>query len=113
MNQLRIHCEATWPAAASNGFFGHSPGRIAHEKVWTRALYEKLTELLWRLPVNWRFYVKHQLMNAIGALDLEDVSPAELESAFDGLLETTTRSFRQGLRPDENSCFSPSLSGRG
>ena len=74
-------------AAASNEFFGHSPGRIAHEKVWTRALYEKLTELLWRLPVNWRFYVKHQLMNAIDALDIEDVSPAELESAFDGLLE--------------------------
>ena len=72
---------------ASNEFFGHSPGRITHEKVWTRALYEKLTELLWRLPVNWRFYVKHQLMNVIDALDVEDVNPAELESAFDGLLE--------------------------
>ena len=74
-------------ASASNEFFGHSPGRMAHEKVWTRSLYEKLTDLLWQLPVNWRFYIKHQLMGTVATLDVEDISPAHLETAFDGLLQ--------------------------
>ena len=74
-------------ANASNEFFGHSPGRIAHEKVWTRALYEKLTEFLWQLPVNWRFYVKHQLMGAVSELNTEDISSTDLQHAFEDLLE--------------------------
>ena len=74
-------------ARASNEFFGHSPGRIAHEKVWTRSLYAKLTDLLWQLPVNWRFYVKHQLMGAIAALNSQDISPGDLDQAFESLLD--------------------------
>ena len=74
-------------ARASNEFFGHSPGRIGHEKVWTQTLYEKLIDLLWQVPVNWRYYVKHQLMGAVAGLNTEDVSPSELQKAFDALLD--------------------------
>ena len=74
-------------ARASNEFFGHSPGRIAHEKLWTKPLYTKLTDLLWQVPVNWRFYMKHQLMAVIAKLDGADISPDDLQQAFDSLLE--------------------------
>ena len=73
-------------ARASNEFFGHSPGRVAHEKVWTKSLYKRLTKLLWQVPVNWRFYVKHQLMGAVAELGGVDVSPDDLEQAFKNLL---------------------------
>ena len=73
-------------ARASNEFFGHSPGRIAHEKVWTRSLYEKLIDLLWQVPVNWRYYVKHRLMKAVTALDTQNVNPVDLQNTFDHLL---------------------------
>ena len=42
--------------------------------------------MLWQVPVNWRYYVKHQLMGAIATLNTEEVSPGELQKAFDGLL---------------------------
>ena len=72
---------------ASNAFFGHSPGRIAHERVWTQSLYAKLTDLLWQVPVNWRYYVKHKLMGAIAKLDTQDARPLDLQDAFDELLD--------------------------
>ena len=72
---------------ASNEFFGHSPGRVAHEKVWTKTLYATLIRLLWQVPVNWRFYIKHQLMGVVAKLGDIEVSPAVLEQAFDDLLD--------------------------
>ena len=73
-------------AQASNEFFGHSPGRIAYEKVWTRPLYEKLTDLLWQVPVNWRYLMKHRLMAAVDELEDQDVTDNDLQKAFDSLL---------------------------
>ncbi|MBS34470.1 MAG: hydantoin utilization protein B [Thiotrichales bacterium] len=72
-------------ANASNEFFGHSPDRIEYEKTWSTQLYDKLTELLWRVPVNWRFYVKHQLFAAVDDAT-GDVAPDLLEQAFENLL---------------------------
>ena len=71
---------------ASNEFFGHSPGRIAHETIWTQSLYDALTDMLWQVPVNWRYYVKHKLMGAIAKLDTPDVGSTDLQLAFDDLL---------------------------
>ena len=76
----------TMAAHASNEFFGHSPGRVAFEKIWTRALYKTLTDLLWQVPVNWRFFVKHQLFAAIEARDSDDISPDDLTFAFGQVL---------------------------
>ena len=73
-------------AQASNEFFGHSAGRIAFEKVWTLSLYDKLTDLIWSVPVNWRYYLKHKLFAAVEQLNSEDVNPQDLQRAFDNLL---------------------------
>ena len=38
---------------------------MAFERVWTRENYEVLTEILARLPVDWRFFVKHRVFEAV------------------------------------------------
>jgi N-methylhydantoinase B len=47
------------------GEFGHGPGRVAHEAVWSARRYETLTELLLAVPVTWRYFVKHRLFAAL------------------------------------------------
>jgi N-methylhydantoinase B len=41
--------------------------RTAFEARWTEARYRELTGILARLPVAWRFFVKHQLFDALDA----------------------------------------------
>ncbi|MBP0111779.1 hydantoinase B/oxoprolinase family protein [Bradyrhizobium vignae] len=41
--------------------------RTAFETRWTEARYRELTDILARLPVAWRFFVKHQLFDALDA----------------------------------------------
>ena len=74
-------------AGAGNEFFGHSPGRVAFEKVWTPQLYDRLMDLLWRVPVNWRFLVKHRLFAAVAALDTDNVDPDALDGALATLID--------------------------
>ena len=74
-------------ALAGGGFFGHSPARVAFETVWTREAYEALREVLWRVPVHWRFYLKHQIFEAIGKLDAGVEIPTEVGRVFEHLLE--------------------------
>ena len=45
--------------------FGYGEARMAFERVWTRENYEALTAVLARLPVDWRFFVKHRVFEAI------------------------------------------------
>jgi N-methylhydantoinase B len=52
--------------------FGHGAGRLAFEKVWTKARYDALTHLLTKVPVTWRYFVKHQIFAALG----KDAAPA-------------------------------------
>ena len=52
-------------AADSHRGFGYSEARKAHELVWTQKNYEVLTEILARMPVDWRFFVKHRVFDAI------------------------------------------------
>ena len=33
--------------------------------MWTRENYETLTDILARLPVDWRFFVKHRVFEAV------------------------------------------------
>lgn len=48
--------------------FGYSDARVEFERVWTRDNYTALCEILARLPVNWRFFVKHKVFEAIDRL---------------------------------------------
>ncbi|MBB5696312.1 hydantoinase B/oxoprolinase family protein [Muricoccus pecuniae] len=45
------------PAAAGMTF---DPARLAFETVWSDAAWDRLSELLFALPVEWRFFMKHQ-----------------------------------------------------
>ena len=46
-----------------------SPMQNEFEQVWSRANYAALTACLRRVPVHWRFFIKHQMFDAIGALE--------------------------------------------
>ena len=74
---------------AGDAFFGHSPGRVAFEARWTRPAYERLHELLRRLPVHWRFYAKHRIFESVEAAADEGEAASEemLEGAYARLLE--------------------------
>lgn len=50
---------------ADRAEFGHGPGRSAFEAVWTEARYGVLTGILARLPVTWRYFVKHEIFRQI------------------------------------------------
>jgi len=52
-------------AADGHRGFGYSDARIAFERVWTRENYETLTGILAQVPVDWRFFVKHRVFDAI------------------------------------------------
>lgn len=50
-----------------NGF-GYSAVRNAFEQVWTRENYTTLSRILGELPVDWRFFVKHKVFEAVEAM---------------------------------------------
>jgi N-methylhydantoinase B len=52
--------------------FGHGPGRMAFEAVWTPGRYDALTRILAVVPTTWRFFVKHRIFAAIG----QHIAPA-------------------------------------
>jgi N-methylhydantoinase B len=55
-------------AARRRNGFGFNQARIDFERVWTRSNYERLTALLAKLPVEWRFFVKHRVFESIERL---------------------------------------------
>lgn len=46
--------------------FGHGAARKAYEAVWTVARYAALTDILARIPISWRYFIKHQIFAAVG-----------------------------------------------
>jgi N-methylhydantoinase B len=67
-----------------NEGFGFNAARLDYEQVWTRANYTRLIALLWKLPVEWRFFVKHRVFERIEALPSAELTGtgAEVERAF-------------------------------
>ena len=53
------------PRATRATHFDGGPARRAFEAVWTRERYDALTALLASLPINWRFFIKHRVFEAI------------------------------------------------
>ena len=58
--------------------------RDAFERVWTREAYAALTRILAELPIHWRFFVKHRLMQAVTR---EGSGAADVHAAWEALLE--------------------------
>jgi len=67
-----------------NEGFGFNAARIDYERIWTRDNYARLIALLWKLPVEWRFFVKHRVFERIEALPPAELTGtgAEVERAF-------------------------------
>jgi len=66
-----------------NEGFGFNAERIAYEAVWTRAAYARLIELLFQLPVEWRFFIKHRVFERVSTLPPAQAgSPPEIERAY-------------------------------
>lgn len=63
------------------GEFGHGPGRIAFEAVWSLERYDALHRILVQVPVTWRFFIKHRIFAALK----EPGSPADVYRAYDAV----------------------------
>ena len=75
--------------AAADGHrgFGYSEAREAFERVWTRENYEALVGILAGLPVDWRFFVKHRVFEAVERMPEAERTGAgeEVRRAFSAL----------------------------
>ncbi len=75
-------------AVAPTVHFTHGPGRVAFERVWTDARYAQLTYILSRVPVSWRFFVKHKLFAALAGHPAgEGGGAAEVRAQYSALAE--------------------------
>ena len=65
--------------------FGFNQAWLDYESLWTRANYQRLTVLLRRLPVEWRFFIKHRIFEAMAALPAAERTGKgdEVERIFD------------------------------
>ena len=79
---------AEMEAADDGRFYGFNAHRVAFEKVWTDEAYEALSQLLRRLPVHWRFFMKHRIFEAIERLPEAERkgTAAQVQEVFRGIL---------------------------
>ncbi|MDQ0327580.1 N-methylhydantoinase B [Rhodopseudomonas julia] len=72
----------------TTAFFDFGPEREEYEKVWTREAYDALTEIMFSLPVEWRFFIKHRIFRALEEVgDTEHDSAELVRRAYQGLLD--------------------------
>jgi N-methylhydantoinase B len=62
---LRQEMQKSQTARRAEDVFDFGKYRTAFEARWTQGRYLELTSILARLPVAWRFFVKHQLFDAL------------------------------------------------
>jgi len=64
------------------------PARLAFEKVWSDRAWDHLSARLFALPVEWRFFLKHEIFAAVNADAAAEVdSVAAIERAYARLLQ--------------------------
>lgn len=61
--------------------------RLSFETIWSNAAWDHLSGLLFALPIEWRFFLKHQIFALVGADAAAEADPvAAIERAYAGLL---------------------------
>jgi N-methylhydantoinase B len=76
---------------ADRAEFGHGPGRVAFEAIWTRGRYAALTRILAAVPVTWRFFVKHQIFRAVTTAPVSETQGvADVHRAYDDVVARFT-----------------------
>lgn len=80
---------AAMPPAA-NEPFAYNENRVEFEKIWTLRNYATLTELLGRLPIHWRYFVKREVFDRIARLpaDARRGDGSEVQTAFDAVISS-------------------------
>ncbi|TCR68593.1 hydantoinase B/oxoprolinase family protein [Bosea sp. BK604] len=64
------------------------PARLAFERVWSNAAWDALSEKLFALPIEWRFFMKHEIFAGVNADTAAEGDPvAAIERAYRRLLE--------------------------
>ena len=68
--------------------FGFCAAQIAFEQKWTRTNYATLSALLYDLPTDWRFFVKHRVFESIENLDVNELGDdgQAVRRAFDAVV---------------------------
>ena len=66
--------------------FGHGPGRLAFEAVWSLDRYDALHRILVEVPVTWRYFIKHRIFAALPAPGTAD----DVYRAYDAVCEKFT-----------------------
>ena len=74
-------------AGRKNRHFAFGPERERHEAVWTAENYAVLGDILSRLPVHWRFFVKTKLFERVARAEAQANRPW-VKGAFDELCES-------------------------
>ena len=90
----QVNEAATWTLRGQRqeplkGHFDYGPYRTAHEQRWTQNRYAALTALLAKVPVEWRFFLKHRLFEALDTYlstqPDDDGRPEIIAQLFEGL----------------------------
>ena len=83
--EATVTARAAMEAANGNDGFGFSEAHVEFEQTWTRRNYETLTEILAALPIDWRFFVKHRIFEAIDRLPPDERAGdgSEVRQAFE------------------------------
>jgi N-methylhydantoinase B len=70
-------------------FFDYGPERSGFERSWTTASYDALTAILASLPVNWRFFVKRKIFDAVEQIPAGERKGdgREVRAAFERILK--------------------------
>ena len=74
----------------TGSFYNPCDARVEYEELWNKNNYERLTDCLAKLPVTWRFYVKHRIFRAIEDWDRSDANlfnGQAVVSLFNGILD--------------------------
>ena len=77
-------------AVKDNTFYNVCSAQLEFEKIWTEKNYDALTEGLCTLPVNWRFFAKHQIFSIIDKMASDDPARSDgtaVKQAFSELIE--------------------------
>ncbi|MCC7280823.1 MAG: hydantoinase B/oxoprolinase family protein [Acetobacteraceae bacterium] len=81
--RLRAAMEAAWAGPIG---FDYGPARTEYESVMTRERYDALTRILAAAPVEWRFYLKHHILDRLFAEGAAlPAGPAAIHALYAGL----------------------------
>lgn len=95
-NALRSSMEAR--EKNTNVFFNFGPERELYEETWTREAYDELMAVLYSIPVQWRFFIKHRIFRELETADVSERGTIEsVRRAFQTLMDKYPAAQSRGL----------------